>query len=125
MGMSFRITYQNKGSELSERAVFQTSQEAITVMFGMHARMGAVIVWLMLCCAHLALWMAVMTLLWVCEVPPGAVSGWLHALLNSTPVATLSAVGLSALSAFGAYLWFLRWLHGWIGKGWLPRFLLK
>lgn len=99
--------------------------QALDVQFTMLSRLSALVCWLGIGLVHLALWLLLMTALWLAQVSPQDVARVSQQMLQSTPGAVLAALGLSLGTVLTAYAWLLRKVHTAIGGGWLLDYLLK
>lgn len=108
-----------------QKPIFNSTEQAVTVMFSMQARLAALVMWLLVALVHIGLLAIASILVWAFQIQPTEVLAWSQELLQSMPVSVLTAVGVSFLSLLGAYLWVLRWVHAKVGSGWLVTYLLK
>ena len=110
---------------MSEPPIFQSTEQALQVMFSLQARLGAFVLWVLIAVLHLALLTGLLTAAWLLQVTPAHVQEAARQWLQTWPLATLSAAGLSGMSVLAGYWWLVRWVHQRGGRDLLMRYLMK
>lgn len=80
--------------------------------------------WCLLGMAHLLVAMALLVACWAMQVTPGDVSEAILSTTQKTPVAVLSALGVSGGTLFAGYVWLMRRLLRYASQGWLSSYLM-
>lgn len=110
---------------MSETPIFQSTEQALQVLFLLQARLGALVLWVIIAVLHLLGLTLLLTAAWTFQVTPGHVQAAAQQLLQTWPLATLSAAGLSGMSVLAGYWWLVRWVHQRGGRDLLMRYLMK
>lgn len=110
---------------MSEPPIFQSTEQALQVLFSLQARLGALVTWVIIAALHLLVLTLLLAAAWLFQVTPATVQAVVQQLLQTWPLATLSAVGLSGMSVLAGYWWLVRWVHQRGGRDLLMRYLLK
>lgn len=110
---------------MSEKPLFETPAQAMTVTFVMVRNLAFLMSWLTLAVLHLLLAVLGLLALWWFQVTPAAVASAARGALESTTLAVAGAVGLSLLGALSAYVAALQWLWPRTFGAWLATQLLS
>lgn len=105
--------------------VFNSPEQAITVMFHMLQRLTIVVAWCLVGLAHAGLAVVAGLAMWWFQVTPEAVESAALAAIESRPFVVLSAGGLSVASLVAVYWWLVRWAGRKATSGWLLEYLLQ
>jgi hypothetical protein len=89
------------------------------------ARLGRLWVWSAIWLGHLTLLVIAGYAAWWFQVTPSSLADAFLRMQASKPVAVLSAVGVSVLGVLALYWRLLRWAHGFAGREWLSKYLMK
>lgn len=110
---------------MSERPLFNSTEQAITVTFHAVGRMLVLISWLWLACLHLAALFVLALLMWWFQVTPEQVRAFASDWFSSTTLAVAGAVGVSGLGLLTGYLVAVRWLWLQTYVSWQSAYVLR
>jgi hypothetical protein len=104
-----------------ERPLFESTEQAVVVLWGVTARLLAAVRWLAIALLHTVVLALALLGLWLTGLSATDVAAAFH---QSNTAAVLGTAGVSAVALAGAYWWLLRWLHRAISAP-LSAFLLS
>lgn len=110
---------------MSERPLFNSPEQAITVTFHAVGRMLVLMSWLALVCLHLAAALVVALLMWWFQVTPEQARMAVAGTLSSTTLAVAGALGLTGIGLLTGYLFLVRWLWSKTYVSWQSSYVLQ
>lgn len=110
---------------MNDKPIFASPAQAIEVMYGMLARLSALVMWTLIALVHLSVLLFALVACWAAGVTAQDVATAYLQMRQTMPAEVLSFLGVSAASLLAGWLWVLRSIHRATGATWLMKYLLK